>query len=873
MQKTGAVFVESTESSGWLLESEAWRCICPYATTSKGGSLLTMKSRITNRIVFTLAIAGALLSTPFAHGAVNVGSSSWLWQNPLPQGDNLNSISCPSGTICYAVGELGTILNTINGGTTWRSQPSTTNVTLRGISCPSTTTCVAVGDGGTVVYTNSSGAVWSKQTSNTTAQLTSVSCPSTGECFAVGPSGVVGTLSLGSGWRPIVANTGFVAISCPSVSLGFPCYVAGHTTVAQLHGFPLFGGWRFFLSDTSPIPPINGPLIGLVAISCPNSSTCVSVSGGNAGPGVNPPNIIGTTNGGSSWTPAALGLAVYLNGVDCINPISGSGAPFCYAVGHGPGGENDVFFGNPGGSWLAASAGDTFYKFTNRNLNAVSCQPALVGSVTLGKCFAVGDLGAIVTDSPSAVTWTSQQTSLGEALGELRGVSCPAAGTCYAIGNGFYSSSNGGPWIRKNSTVGGVAISCPSTHDCFVGGLINAVLVTTDGGTTWKQEALPKEIFPNSIVSISCPSAQVCVAVGDEYNVFTTTGSTWSLLPSGLGTVGLGRAVTCPTTTMCMGISINGNFAFTTNFGPSGGTWTSGPTPTTNNLLGVSCETPTHCIAVGDSGGFGNVPAAFLDGRLAGTTWFWSLLTTPTPLGDAFSSVSCFLPNSNGLCYAATFQGEIVSYRQLLGGAIFNLEAAIDPGVPLQAISCSGTSTYECAAVGYEETILTKTVGSVGTGTLIPADGTSQAGDPTEFNLTWLVPVGQVWRDLQNVDLKLVDDHGNVGLWARFIPGQADSAFAQLDAKGNIVAEGLPGTVGELDSPFATLDLSKSSFVGTGPTGPSVTVTFNVSFKPVDAGNALSANATHVYDVEIAAAGVSGIVQAPEKVGSWVVRP
>jgi hypothetical protein len=508
---------------------------------------------------------------------------------------------------------------------------------------------------------------------------------------------------------------------------------------------------------------------------------------------------------------------------------------------------------------------------------------------TVGECFAAGDFGAIVTNTSPSGVWTPQQTSVAEASsplgGVLQGVSCPSPGTCYAIGVWFYSSTNGGPWTLKNSTVAGVAISCPSATDCFVGSG-GTILATTDGGVTWSQQY--SEAPGNFITAISCPSTQVCVAAGTE-GLFTTDGHTWKQL---FNIIGLTNGVSCPSTSMCVGVGYTGQFTFTTNLGPAGGTWTSLGTPTTNTLNGVSCPVSdafsTQCFAVGGTDGLS--PATFLSARFspASNSWSFELLAPPSPLGVGFSSVSCLPPISGSpvVCYAVTNgpqttgvtgpSGNIVSYTTVANGfPVLNVEAAV--AQDLLSVNCAGTTgsstlNYECAAVGRLDTIVTKTVGSVGTGNLTPSHGSSEAGDPTTFTLDWTVPSPQVWRDLQYVDLKLVDDEGHVGLWARFIPGNPTSVFALLNAKGNIVSEGAPGTAGVLHSHTATLDLSKSSFQGTGPTGPSVTVNFVVSFKPAAAGNGESSSATRVYDVEISAADVSGLVQDPEKVGSWEVR-
>jgi photosystem II stability/assembly factor-like uncharacterized protein len=169
-----------------------------------------------------VAAISVALTNPTAGAAVNVGSSSWVWQNPLPQGDTLNAISCPSASTCFAVGDLGTILVTTNGGTTWSGQASPTNETLRGISCPSTTICYAVGDAGTIIKTDGSGWFGQPQPSGR-VELTGISCPSASTCYAVGYSTpVLYTDTNGASWLQLTGSG--TAISCPTTTT---CYMVG----------------------------------------------------------------------------------------------------------------------------------------------------------------------------------------------------------------------------------------------------------------------------------------------------------------------------------------------------------------------------------------------------------------------------------------------------------------------------------------------------------------------------------------------------------------------------------------------------------------------------------------------------------------------
>ena len=75
------------------------------------------------------SMAVALAGAAPAGAAVQVGSSGWLWGNPLPQGNTVNALSF-AGATGYAVGQFGTILATGDGGSTWTGVQSGTFTNL-----------------------------------------------------------------------------------------------------------------------------------------------------------------------------------------------------------------------------------------------------------------------------------------------------------------------------------------------------------------------------------------------------------------------------------------------------------------------------------------------------------------------------------------------------------------------------------------------------------------------------------------------------------------------------------------------------------------------------------------------------------------------
>src|SRR5712664_675287 len=114
---------------------------------------------------------------------------TWSWQNPVPDGNSLHAISCPSISTCFAGSSDGRIRATTNGGSTWGIQATGIATQLNGISCAATTTCVAVGDFGQAIRTTNGGANWSSVIVNSGNFLAGVSCPTTSICFADGALG------------------------------------------------------------------------------------------------------------------------------------------------------------------------------------------------------------------------------------------------------------------------------------------------------------------------------------------------------------------------------------------------------------------------------------------------------------------------------------------------------------------------------------------------------------------------------------------------------------------------------------------------------------------------------------------------------------
>ena len=118
------------------------------------------------------------------------------------------------------------ICKTINGGISWVAVPSLTAGSA--MDFPSGSVGYAVGDLGTVLKTTDSGNTWTPQTTPTTYTLYSVSFTSIDTGYAVGGNGfsgvIIKTVDGGSNWTiDATASQSYLSVDFPSASVGYTC--------------------------------------------------------------------------------------------------------------------------------------------------------------------------------------------------------------------------------------------------------------------------------------------------------------------------------------------------------------------------------------------------------------------------------------------------------------------------------------------------------------------------------------------------------------------------------------------------------------------------------------------------------------------------
>jgi hypothetical protein len=322
------------------------------------------KRRLSVALVSVVVVAATVLATGDA--SASTGPSWTVQSTPNPSGasaSDLSAVSCPSTSVCTAVGSSGnapfqaadvTLAERWSGGS-WAPQAipdpnGATSSVLNGVSCPSTRACTAVGYSinGSGVYVTLAerwnGSGWVLQSTPTpsgagNSLLNAVSCPSTSVCTAVGyyynSADVAVTLAErwnGSSWdiqttpNQSTSNNEFNAVSCPSTSV---CTAVGEyelekeVTLAER-----WDGSNWSLQPT----PTGAHSSSLSGVSCASTSVCTAV--GTYENYSFAARILAERWNGSSWvrqsTPKPSGATVYLLGLTAVSCTSAS---ICTAVG------------------------------------------------------------------------------------------------------------------------------------------------------------------------------------------------------------------------------------------------------------------------------------------------------------------------------------------------------------------------------------------------------------------------------------------------------------------------------------------------------------------------------------------------------------
>jgi hypothetical protein len=154
----------------------------------------------------------------------------WVWQNPLPDGLNLRSVSGTSATDAWAVGDAGQILH-LGANGDWvvangdGSGATATTNRLYGVFAVGASDVWSVGAGGTILHGDGTDTGWQDVSANggsanvTTNSLNAVWAAGASDVWAVGASGTIlqgdGT---DTGWQDVSANGGATNVTTQTLN-------------------------------------------------------------------------------------------------------------------------------------------------------------------------------------------------------------------------------------------------------------------------------------------------------------------------------------------------------------------------------------------------------------------------------------------------------------------------------------------------------------------------------------------------------------------------------------------------------------------------------------------------------------------------------
>jgi photosystem II stability/assembly factor-like uncharacterized protein len=461
-------------------------------------------------------------------------AQNWNWQNPLPQGANLNGVCFTDANTGYAVGLDGVILKTTDAGISWTPQNSGTTNSLGSVYFTDSDTGYVVGFGPTMFKTTNGGSTWISMP---------VSAPSLSDVFftdaytgyAVGTNGssatILKTIDGGVTWTTQLTTpvTNFNSVYFCNDSTG---YVVGNGGRI----FKTTNGGNNWTQQTS------GVTTSLFSVYFTDENNGFIGDYGR---------ILRTTNGGATWTSLTIFQSYELYGLYFTDNLTG------YAVGRS---GKILKTTNAGVSWSFLNSG------TNINLRSVYFTDTNNG-------YAVGESGIMLKTTDAGITWNSfTPISYFEKLNDAN---FPSSCTGYAVGDfgKILKTVNGGTnWIEQNSginknlnavfftddntgyavadsgkiiktTDGGASwaaqnsglftqlnsVFFTNTDTGYVAGINGKILKTVDGGNNW---LLLTNNDSQSLYSIYFVDANLGFAAGNSGRVLKTTdaGATWNIL-------------------------------------------------------------------------------------------------------------------------------------------------------------------------------------------------------------------------------------------------------------------------------------------------------------------------------------------------------
>lgn len=441
----------------------------------------------------------------------------WKWQNPIPAGNPLHAVYFTDPAHGYAAGDAGTILKTIDGGTTWTVHSGGQDVGFNSIFFTNDSTGYIVGNrpaGGVILKTSNAGDSWKVVANDTVWGLFSIYFPGRIIGYAAGTSGrILKTTDGGDTWT----HQNFPPDAYAN-SIYFTDDTTGYAAGSE-------GDYHGILLKT-----INGGLTWDTVIYLPKYVYLSSVffTDANTGYVAGKNTLLKTVNAGSTWSVDSIGLEQYY---DQDNFVS-------------------LFFTDQDTGYVEDWLGNLFQ---TTNAGVSWHLQSVVNDCGAAICFPSANIGYAVTAStsisnpvPSAKLLKTENggSTWSELSGEMNSntlysVFFPDDSTGYAGGPSglFMKTTNGGKeWSASDLEYPANCLSIFFTgkNVGFISGYEGYIGKTTDGGTTWIEMATGTN---NVLCSVFFTNANTGYAVGIDLTTSLSqgiilktvnSGATWS---------------------------------------------------------------------------------------------------------------------------------------------------------------------------------------------------------------------------------------------------------------------------------------------------------------------------------------------------------
>jgi len=319
---------------------------------------------------------------------------SWDPTAPTGVSSRLRGLSAVSAEVAWASGSAGTVLRTVNGGSSWQQvgPPNTSDLQFRDIeafdSFHAVILAIGEGEASRVYVTSDGGSNWQETFRNTdpAAFYDCMSFFDRRHGLALsdpvgGKFRILSTSDGGASWQVLpndampAALDGEFAFAASGTCLATAGFGAqawfGTGGGATARVFRSGDRGRSWSVVDSPVP--SGPAAGIFSLAFRDPRHGVAVGGDFLAPTVAPDAAAVTSDGGQTWTVAKTVPGEYRSGSAWI-PFSGK----VLAVG-------------PTGSDISFDGGQTWTRFDTGSLDSVDC--ARLG---LHACWASGENGRVV---------------------------------------------------------------------------------------------------------------------------------------------------------------------------------------------------------------------------------------------------------------------------------------------------------------------------------------------------------------------------------------------------------------------------------------------------------------------------------------------